>query len=1164
MEIRMKILLFFKQAQRETENGNYKDSNNFLDMCIELSQLEKESFNIAVFRLYKARNFIKMKNPDKALEELFLSEQILIDLRKNPSLNIENVEKKLSVCYFKKAIVYYWLGEHLKSLINSNISLKIVKRLKLASEVPKILIHMGICYKSRGWVLKALGKYQKAKSLLEKEGNDEKLLECLLGLMEINLKMINLKECNSLIKQAIYLASPSKNAIGYARLREKIADYFLAINDLNCALKNYDISLENYRQKELQLDYTRCLSNKGYALYDFKRNKLAFQIFKKVEKILVDLKDDELIVANSINLGLIFQRFKEYDQAEDYFLKAFDYAKQGNILEHLDKSIFNLIGIRYWRNDLNGAISLLEDFIQDAKKNENKILEGMLYLNLGEIYKWKGDYDLALKHFQQSKDIFNSLSYKIYELNAVSQIGIIHKMRGDFESMISLLKSVRAIIRSSKSNQLTKYLLEIGTAYFELNNMDQAIPYFYQSLRMSRRMGDWMQELVSLSHIGQIFLKKDRLDKSLKLFNRLHKKSEMLGSNKGINNAIMHKGLIKLKKNEYDDAFHLYNKAIELSIELKELHSYTLIHRYIGEGYMKQGQFVKALVKFRIALKNSKRFFFRKETRLSLIDLGRLYGKMHKISKAEASLQQAKQLFNESVFLIKSEELRNLYRSSETTPHKFILDLYLNEYKETNNKNTLMKLLINLEDNRSQEILNSLKYSEVKKDVIEREGDTKNLERKMNKRINYLEEELDKKQKQAIVLKHRIEERNIDDFVSNVLKKKFNELLIEINSYIEEIREKTYSRGIIYTHERSENLITEIESIIQKYNIIIWYMIIIENHQKIDNNFYILRWSNEAVDLIKIKNFHKNEILKLIRDFHHIESSVLTNYFLKPLKLNELKDKLRMSLPNMLFENLNSFNALIIIPHDFLFSIPWEILEDVSLKIPLVQNLSLNLFSYLLKKSPTLMDKNFLIFFNPNYNLPDKNLLFDKNKKQWITYYLQNLPIELITREQETATKSEFKELINRMNFNLIHFSGHAQYDIFGINPKLTGISFYDKDTLDVMNLYEISQLELKDFPFIFVDACESSKGISSKINEPISIIKSLFVAGAGSILATNWSLEDRISFDFSKIFYKYLLDGYDIAIALFKTRKDLRSMYPESSIWGNFTLYGNPFIKFF
>ncbi len=776
IEIRTKILLLFRWAQKETEYDNYAESNSLLGKCIEFSQLEKESINIAVFHFYRARNFIKMRNFNKALDELFLSEQILIDLRKNQSLHVENVEKKLTICYFEKAQVYYRLGEYLKALISSNVGLKIAKRLKMVLEVPKILMHMGICYYRRGWILKALGKCQKAKSLLEKEGNDPKLLECLLELMEMNLKMTNLKVCKSLIKQAIFLASPSKNAIGYARLRKKIAGYFLAINDLNSALKNYDISLEVFRQKELQLEYTRCLSNKGYALYKFKKNELAFQVFKKVEKNLVDLKDGELKVANFINLGLIFHWFKKYDRAESYFLKAFDYAKQNNIFEHLDNSIFNLIGIKYWKNDLDGAILLLKVFIQDAEKNDNKILEGLLYLNLGKIYKWRGEFDLALNYFRQSKDIFNSLSNKNYELNVISQIGTIQKKMGDFENMISLFKSVREIVGSLKSDQLTIYLLEIGRSYFELNKIDKALSYFDQSLKMSRSMGDWFHELVSLSSIGQIFLKEGFLDNALKLFNRLHKKSEILGSSAGIHDAVTHKGIIKLKNNEYNEAYHLFKEAISLSIELKNFHSYATISRYIGECYIKKKEYLKALVKFRIALKTSKRFFFRKEIMHSLTDLGHLYGKMDKFSKAEALFQQAIQLFNDFVFLIKSEELRNLYRSSEITPHKFLLDLYLTEYKKTNNKSTLMKLLISLEDIRSKEILNSLKNIKVNKNLVENEGETENLERKRKKSINYLEEELDKKQKQAIASAIRIEENKIDDFDRSILIKKFGSL----------------------------------------------------------------------------------------------------------------------------------------------------------------------------------------------------------------------------------------------------------------------------------------------------------------------------------------------------------------------------------------------------
>ena len=169
--------------------------------------------------------------------------------------------------------------------------------------------------------------------------------------------------------------------------------------------------------------------------------------------------------------------------------------------------------------------------------------------------------------------------------------------------------------------------------------------------------------------------------------------------------------------------------------------------------------------------------------------------------------------------------------------------------------------------------------------------------------------------------------------------------------------------------------------------------------------------------------------------------------------------------------------------------------------------------------------------------------------------------INIDTLSNKKATKNHFKESIIRYDYNLIHFSDHARYSYFGSDPWSSSLLFYKHNGKDLMTLYELSNLDFKNFPLLIIDACESSRGTTSKINEPISIIRSLTKAGA--IIASNWLSLDSVSFDFARNFYIYILNGFDIAESLFHTRLDLKSLYPNKLYWGIFSLFGNPFIKF-
>ena len=142
--------------------------------------------------------------------------------------------------------------------------------------------------------------------------------------------------------------------------------------------------------------------------------------------------------------------------------------------------------------------------------------------------------------------------------------------------------------------------------------------------------------------------------------------------------------------------------------------------------------------------------------------------------------------------------------------------------------------------------------------------------------------------------------------------------------------------------------------------------------------------------------------------------------------------------------------------------------------------------------------------------------------------------------------------------YGIIHFAGHGIYNIK--DPWMSGLYFYHADGYDIRTVTELVTQRFNGTPLFVLSACETGRSEFSKGDEMIGLIRGLTLAGATSIIATNWLLSDEVAPHFMKAFYKYFLEGADVCESLFKARKEISKEYTHPYDWGIYTLYGNPF----
>jgi CHAT domain-containing protein len=165
---------------------------------------------------------------------------------------------------------------------------------------------------------------------------------------------------------------------------------------------------------------------------------------------------------------------------------------------------------------------------------------------------------------------------------------------------------------------------------------------------------------------------------------------------------------------------------------------------------------------------------------------------------------------------------------------------------------------------------------------------------------------------------------------------------------------------------------------------------------------------------------------------------------------------------------------------------------------------------------------------------------------------------------KENATETKIKESDLR-NFNLIHFATHAEVSgaLQGLNEPFLVLSPPKENTekdngLLMMN--EIMQLNL-NADLVILSACNTGSAEDQYSGSYSGLAKAFFVAGAKSVLVSNWFVEDAATQKLIKKFIENSLeDEGSFAENLNTTMKELskqNNQYSHPIFWAPFVFVG-------
>jgi diguanylate cyclase (GGDEF)-like protein len=204
-----------------------------------------------------------------------------------------------------------------------------------------------------------------------------------------------------------------------------------------------------------------------------------------------------------------------------------------------------------------------------------------------------GRYDSATFYADSGRRMAHAIGDKLGEARALSNLGTLAQRIGDPNRAVDLFTQALAIQRTVGNNdvQVANSLNNLGFVYStDLADYSKSLNYHLEALSLREKIGDKSSIALSLNNIGIVYERLRDYEQALSYFNRALVLRRESGSKARIASTLNNIGDTYLEMGNPAKALVAQREALKLRVEVNDKSSIALSHRNIGVIYVAQGK----------------------------------------------------------------------------------------------------------------------------------------------------------------------------------------------------------------------------------------------------------------------------------------------------------------------------------------------------------------------------------------------------------------------------------------------------------------------------------------------------------------------------------------------------------------------------------------------
>jgi len=903
----------------------------------------------------------------------------------------------------------------------------------------------------------------------------------------------------------------------------------------------------------------------------------------------------------------------DYATACEVEAKILEKALAANDMRQITRSYRNLSTWQTQLKNYSAAIETEQKYLTLAEGAKNSLAIADSRLQLARIHEAAGQYGAAMAEAEPATEILRQQNQALPRFNAETFLGKLALEDDQYGAALDYLeKATSAFLQTrqpanaaEQRSLATAYELT-GVVYSRLTAYGQALTFHQKALELFETLADTANRLRSMQYLANAYwLNGDFQNALLQQRRVLHAarapREKLLGQST--------LGLILLSLGNFDAALEAEIQALQMALETDDRREQATIHKNIGLVYLQKAQYQQALLRFKQAAALDRQlgydygqlydFLFLGQTFqiLTLPDSAQIY-----LAKAEVLARQLndRRVLSKTLY---SQGLVALDRGNKTAARAILTEALAKaaEFKlEEMQWRCLWKL--GLLAHQAGELPAALDFYTRALAALERQSAKIKVEEYRSGFIDNKSEIYEEavllllqmnRPAEALTIAERAKSRSFADLLANhkidfgsgadrgllARRDRLADLMSFVQGKIFALQQKTETAE---SHRFTIAALNDTLNALQK---------------DYANTLAELKAANPALaDMVSVEPLPMAQVQAMLAD-----SVALVEYFfakdrliswvvdrqqaravqmpLERQRLNESITQFRRALTKRASTEIFSrelydllikpnepllMNAkqLVIVPHGILHYLPFPALQKAD-STYLIDRFALALapsatvlgFCYrqgTARLQPTREDWHVLTLGNPAVGNPLFDLPFAEKEIKSISQTFGE--IESYTRQQATA-----QALINSASrADLLHLSCHGVYD--ERNPLFSAL-LLAPDSSNVngrLEAHEIFSLQL-NASLVMLSACETGLARVTGGDEVIGLARGFIFAGAPSLIASLWTVDDLATAITVKRFYRYLKSGMSKAEALRDAQRFVRDHHNRHpAYWASFGLTGD------
>ena len=249
------------------------------------------------------------------------------------------------------------------------------------------------------------------------------------------------------------------------------------------------------------------------------------------------------------------------------------------------------------KNDFNSSILSFQIASDIAFLIKKKILQGIVFNNIGGLYDSQGKFEEALIWYFKAKGIRKSHNLESDLSTTYNNIGSTYHSQGKYNEALSSFNNAKNIQEKlGLEKKLVLSYNNISQVYLSQGQYEEALHWLYKVNKVLPRFNQESDLATNYNNIGGVFNNMGKHETALIWFDKARKIREQLNNPIKLTHIYNNIGSAYHSQAKYEEAIFWYMKAKEIQKKYNKNIELSYAYNNLGSAYYNQGNYQEALI----------------------------------------------------------------------------------------------------------------------------------------------------------------------------------------------------------------------------------------------------------------------------------------------------------------------------------------------------------------------------------------------------------------------------------------------------------------------------------------------------------------------------------------------------------------------------------------